>query len=246
MSFYDLDASSTKSRAEQLVDKDKDGSKQRERVSAHAPSNVEDHELLARSLEYPSKFDAQGGLNDSLFQDAFTHGASAQRLPGGWEKHSADVHNRFETRAKARREGSGEKSASPDFIYVGTFHMTAGELRKCRLLGDGNGDDTARVRVYDAGHEASDSLHADIIADASGLKKQQRHELRVRLMNLAEQRGLHVSPYLDSEGQLRAESSQCVLVQPSENMLPKSKQEATHDVGGEAIASLPPPGDVTI
>jgi hypothetical protein len=244
MSFYDLDASSTKSRAEQLVDKDKDGSKQRERVSAHAPSNVEDAELLARSLEYPSKFDAQGGLNDSLFQDAFTHGASAQRLPEGWEKHEADVHIRFETRAKARREGSGGKPASPDFTYVGTFHMTAGELRNCRLPGDG--DDTARVRVYDAGDDASDSLHADIIADASGLKKQQRHELRVRLMNLAEQRGLHVSPFLDSEGQRRAESSQCLLVQPSDNMLLECKQEVAHDVGGEVIASLPPPGDVAV
>jgi len=244
MSFYDLDASSTKSRAEQLVDKDKDGSKQRERVSTHAPSNVEDAELLARSLEYPSKFDAEGGLNDSLFQDAFTHGASAQRLPEGWEKDGADVHIRFEARAKARREGSGGKLASPNFTYVGTLHMTAGELRNCRLPGDE--DDTARVRVYDAGHDASDSLHADIIADASGLKRLQRHELRVRLMQLAEQRGLYVSPFLDSEGQAIAESSQCVLVQPSDNMLPKCKQEAAHAGGNEAIASLPPAGDVSV
>ncbi|WP_146123016.1 hypothetical protein [Burkholderia multivorans] len=171
MSFYDLDAASPKSRAEKLVDKDRDGSKQREQVSAHAPGCVDDEELLARSLEYPSKFLPQGGLNDSFFQDAFTHGASAQRLPHGWEKHEVDVHARFEARAKARRDGTNGKTAMPEFLYVGTFHMTAGELRGCRLTGD----DTARVRVYDAGNDASDPLHAEIIADATGLQKQQRH-----------------------------------------------------------------------
>ncbi len=222
MSFYDLDASSKKTRAEQLVEKDTDGTKQLENVSKHSPGPVHDEELLARSLEYPSKFDAQGGLNDALFQDAFSHGASAQRLIKGWESHEADVHSRFEARAKARRDGSGEKPASPNFTYVGSLHMTAGDLRSFRL----NGDDKARIRVYDAGCDESDPLHAEIIADASGLQKQQRHELRVRLMKLAEQRGLHVSPYLDPEGRRRAESSQCHLVLPSATLSMKSQEDA--------------------
>jgi hypothetical protein len=197
MSFYDLDTSSMKSRAEQLVEKDGDGAKQWEKVSRHAPSYVKDEELLARSLEYPSKFQAEGGLNDALFQDAFSHGASAQRLTDGWVSHEEDVHSRFEARAKVRRDGSGGMQASPEFTYVGLLQMTAGELRGLRL----NGDVKARVRVYDAGNEESDPLHAEIVADASGLKKLQRHELRVRLMALAQRRGLYVSPYLEPEGQ---------------------------------------------
>ena len=224
MSFYDLDASSKKSRAEQLVAKDKDGVKQRKKLSKHSPGPVEDGELLARSLEYPSKFHAQGGLNDALFQDAATHGASAQRLTKGWDSHEADVHSRFEARARARRGGSDGRPASLDFTYVGALHMTAGELRSFRLTAE----DRARVRVYDAGDDESDPLHAEIIADASGWQKQQRHELRVRLMALAEQRGLHVSPYLDPEGLSRAESSQCLLVRP-----------LVADKSAEAIATLP-------
>ncbi|MBJ9687820.1 hypothetical protein I5589_12075 [Burkholderia vietnamiensis] len=237
MSFYDLDDTSTLPRAEQLVNKDKDGSKQQEQVSAHAPGPVGDAELLARSLEYPSKFFiAQGGLNDSLFQDAFSHGASAQRLPNGWEKHDVDIHTRFETRAKARRQGENGKPANPEFTYIGAFHMTAGELRSFRL----DGDDTARVRVYDAGNDPTDSLHAEVIADATGLQRQQRKVLRVRLMNLANQRGLYVSPFLDSEGQKRAESSQCQLNAPSENLLRHLKQEATQHADSETSPAIPP------
>lgn len=217
MSFYDLDTSSTKTRAEQLVEKDADGGKQLEKVSKHSPGPVKDEELLARSLDYPSKFHAQGGLNDALFQDAYNHGASAQRLTQGWESHEFDVHLRFEARAETRRNGSSEKPPSPNFTYMGSLHMTAAELRSFRL----DGDDKARVRVYDAGNDESDSLHADVIADTSGLKKQQKHELRVRLMKLAEQRGLHVSPYLDLEGQRRVETSQCLVVQPSATLLKK-------------------------
>lgn len=235
MSFYDQDASSKKTRAEQLVEKDADGTKQLEKVSKHSPGPVQDEELLARSLEYPSKFHAQSGLNDAFFQDAFSHGASAQRLTNGWESHESDVHFRFEARAKARRDGSGGKPASPDFTYVGSLHMTAGELRSFRC----NGDDKARIRVYDAGCDESDPLHAEIIADASGLQKQQRHELRVRLMAQAEQRGLHASPYLDLEGQRRAESSKCLLVPPSATFSMKSQEDAPDKL--EELRSPPLP-----
>lgn len=240
MSFYKLDESSKKSRAEQLVDKDADGSKQGEKVSEHAPSRVDDAELVARSLEYPSKFHVpDGGLNDSFFQDAYTHGASAQRLLNGWEASGADVHIRFEARAKARREGLDGRAAKQDFVYVGMFHMTAGELRDVRL----SGETTARVRVYDAGNDESDPLHAEIIADVSGLKKQQKHELRVHLMSLAEKRGLHASPFLDSDGQRKAVSTQCQLIPLSDAMLLKCKQGVAQDAGNAAIASLPPAGE---
>lgn len=206
MSFYDLDGESKLPRVEQLVAKDKDGVMQTEKASEHSPGPVADHELLARSLDYPTKFTDLGGLNDSLFQDAFSHGASAQRLLNGWEAHASDVHGRFEVRAKARREGTDGRYPDPENLYIGAFHMTAAELRACKL-----DDDTApRVRVYDAG-DASDQLHAEIIVDATGLKKPQRKELRVRLMTLAQQRGLFVSPHLPAEDVGRAEGTQCEL-----------------------------------
>ncbi len=206
MSFYDLDPESKLSRVEQLVAKDKDGAKQTEKLSEHSPGPVADHELLARSLDYPTKFTDLGGLNDSLFQDAFAHGASAQRLVRGWATHASDVHGRFEARAKARREGTDDRDPDPENLYIGAFHMTAAELRACKL----DGDEAPRVRVYDAG-DASDQLHAEVIVDATGLKKPQRKELRVRLMTLAQQRGLFVSPYLPAADLGRAEGTQCKL-----------------------------------
>jgi hypothetical protein len=209
MSFYELDAKSTLQPAQQLVAKDKDGAKQAEKVSDHGPGPVADDELLARSLEYPNKYLNTGGLNDSMFQDAFSFGASAQRLLPNWEARSADVHAGFEARAQARREGSNGRAAAPNNLYIGAFQMTAGELRGCGL----DGDNGLRVRVYDHG-EASDELHAEIVVDATGLGKPQRHELRVRLMTLAQQRGLYVSPHLPPEEVKRAEETQCALIMP--------------------------------
>lgn len=114
MSFYDLDGESKLPRVEQLVVKDKDGVMQTVKVSEHSPGPVANDELLSRSLDYPNKFTALGGLNDGLFQDAFSHGASAQRLPSGWDAHAVDVHARFEARAKARREGTDGRDPDPD------------------------------------------------------------------------------------------------------------------------------------
>lgn len=209
MSFYDLDGESKLPRVEQLVVKDKDGAKQTEKLSEHSPGPVANHELLARSLDYPTKVTDLGGLNDSLFQDAFSHGASAQRLLHGWDAHASDAHGRFEARAKARREGADGRDPDPENLYIGALHMTAAELRACKL----DDDKAPRVRVYDAG-DAFDQLHAEIIVDATGLKKPQRKELRVRLMTLAQQRGLFVSPHLPAEDIGRAERTQCELHLP--------------------------------
>jgi hypothetical protein len=212
VSFYDLDGDSKLSRVEKLVAKDPDGSMQTEKVSEHSPGPVGDHELLARSLDYPNKFDGLGGLNDTLFQDAFTHGASAQRLIQGWDAHAIDVHYRFEMRAKARREGTDGRDPDPENLYIGAFHMTASELRACKL----DGDTASRVRIYDAGDDVSDTLHAEVIVDATGLNRSQRKELRVRLMTLAQQRGLFVSPHLPSQDIHRAAGTQCELHLPTE------------------------------
>ena len=210
MSFFDFDETSTKSRAAQLVEKDPDGLKQLEKVSKHSTGHAGDDELLARSLEYPNKFTAAGGLNEELFQDAFKNGASAQRLPLGWVEHATDVHGRFEARAQSRRDGSDGRRPDPGNLYVGAFHITAGELRACKL----DDDAIARVRVYDAAHSPDDALHADVIIDDRDLTKPKRKELRIRLMILAEKRGLYVSPYLSSTGRARAIGTECKLNLP--------------------------------
>lgn len=207
MSFYDLDDESPKFRATQLVEKDPDGSMQRQRVSEHAPGPVADHELLARSVDFPHKLLADGGLNDALFADAFKSGASSQRLIDGWEAHKADVHTRFEKRADARRTGTDGRRPNSENRYVGAVHVTAGELRACSFETVQPG----RIRVYDAGHEDVDALHADCIGDDRGLEKHERHQLRVRLMKLAEKRGLFVSPHLSEEDRHLAEKTQIEL-----------------------------------
>ena len=206
MGFYNIDETSDQPRVEQLVIKDSSGTKQWQAVSVQPYGAVADGELLARSVEYPSRFENSGGLNDTLFLDAFTHGASAQRLVNGWEDHAEAVHNIFESKACNRRDGSDGRPSNPFFLYIGAVHMTAEELRTCKL----NGEDTSRVRVYDAGDPLNE-LHAEIIVDARGLEKRQKKELRVRLMTLATRRGLFVSPYLSEQDRQVAIDTKCEL-----------------------------------
>ena len=205
MNFYDIDEYSMISRAGQLLAKDPDGAKQFEKVSTYALGPVGDDELLARSLEYPDKFNPSGSLNDSFFDDAFTHGASVQRLIEAWDVMASGVHNAFEVRAESKRQGSEKRKPKPDNIYIGSFHMTAGELRALQLEG------RRRVRVYDAGVDESDPNHAEILADNDGMDKRLRHLFRVMLMVLAQKRGLYVSPFLSEGGHGRARDSDCNL-----------------------------------
>ncbi|MDP2392922.1 MAG: hypothetical protein Q8M21_06680 [Methylococcaceae bacterium] len=214
MSFYDIDENSKICRASQLLAKDLDGAKQFEKVSTYAPGPVGEDEMLARSLEYPDKFNPSGGLNDSFFGDAFTHGASVQRLIEGWDVMASGVHNAFEERAASKRQGSERRTPKLDNIYIGSFHMTAGELRAVQLEMEGR----RRVRVYDAGMDESDPNHAEILANGEGLEKVLKHKFRVMLMVLAQKRGLYISPFLSEEGHGRARESGCNLNYYPENL----------------------------
>ncbi len=208
MNFYEIDESLPKdTRATQLLAKDPTGVKQFEKVSIYAISHVANDEMLARSLEYPDKFNPSGGLNDAFFDDAFTYGASVQRLINGWDVMGSGVHNAFEVRAESKRQGSENRKPKPENIYIGSFHMTAGELRNLQL----EMENQQRVRVYDAGVEELDPNHAEILAIKDGLNKQLRHLFRVMLMTLARKRGLYVSPHLLEDGLSRARNSGCSL-----------------------------------
>jgi hypothetical protein len=191
-----------KDRVQHFITNDSDGSCQSCKISAHSPGAVTNGELLARSIDFPlRKEPSTGGLNETLFQDAFHCGASAQRIPGDWVQDGQAIHDRYERRANNRRLGADGRDASPEWLYIGAVHVTANELRELQL----ETFRKCRVRVYDAAHTLDDPLHADVMVDASDIAseskshKQQRKLLRVMLMNAAYKRGLFVSPHIASD-----------------------------------------------
>lgn len=175
-----------------FITNDPEGGCQEHKISPYSPSHVEHDELLARSIDFPLREEPSGGINDSLFQDAFTFGASVQRIPKDWKQSEHIIHTRYEDRASKRRLGEVGREPSNDWRYIGSVHVTAGELRKVQMEVVRKG----RVRVYDAAHTPDDPLHADVMVDASGLDKSFRKLLRVMLMNEACRRGLYVSPHI--------------------------------------------------
>jgi len=211
MCFLNHDSDDTKKRAQQLVDKDPNGDLQEQKVSAFSPGPVLNDEVLARSVEYPAKWASPAGINETLFQDGYGAGASAQRLIGGWTLCKESVHQRFEKRAEARRSGSDGRVANLDFVYIGAVHIQVGALRACQLPGD----EVKRVRVYDAGTELEDPYHADVILNVADLSKAQKKELRLRLMTLATKDGLYVSPFLSGEEMERAMRSEVKINLPT-------------------------------
>jgi hypothetical protein len=195
--LYSNDIADATKRVEHVIALDPNGECQQHRVSEFSPGPVADDEVIARSIDFPLRQDPVSGINDSLFQDAFTMGASSQRVQGEWNEVGRAVHDRYEARARRRRSGDDGRPANSEWRYIGAVHVTARELRELQL--DGAPQKIGRVRVYDAGHSADDSLHADVMVDASDLTgglKAQRKLLRVKLMTVACRRGLFVSPHL--------------------------------------------------
>ncbi|RYF48715.1 MAG: hypothetical protein EOO38_09500, partial [Cytophagaceae bacterium] len=115
-------------------------------------------EVLARSVDFPLRDDVEGGLNDSLFQDAFSVGASVQRV-NSWVAQAGDIHARYEQRASRRRNGGDGRAANPEWRYIGAVHVLASELRQIKLPDPG---DDSNVRVYDTAPDESDAFHADV------------------------------------------------------------------------------------
>lgn len=179
-------------RVTHFITSDPDGDCQEQKSSQYSPSYVGHGELLARSIDFPLREEPNGGINETLFQDAFTIGASVQRISENWEQCKDDIHNRYEDRASKRRLGEDGRSPNNEWCYIGSVHVTAGELRNLQLAVIRKG----RVRVYDAAHTPEDPLHADVMVDASNLDKPSRKLLRVMLMNVACRRGLYVSPHI--------------------------------------------------
>ncbi len=177
-----------------FISNDLEGECQKHKVSEYAPGHVDDEEVLARSIDFPLRHDPATGIDDSLFQDAFSMGASTQRIHGDSADAVLAIHRRYEDRASRRRSGEDGRRANPEWHYLGSVQVKAGDLRSLQLNGM---ERKGRVRVYDAAHNAEDPLHADVMVDSSDLAaKAQRKLLRVMLMTVACRRGLYVSPFL--------------------------------------------------
>lgn len=186
----------SKDRVQYFIQFDFDGNCQNCKLSEHSPGTVSNDEWLARSIDFPLREDPVTGLNDSLFQDAFTLGASIQRVPRDWAQGVQAIHDRYEERASNRRSGGDGRTPNTEWRYIGVLQVTTNELRELQLDACFR---KGRVRVYDAAHSPDDPLHADVMVDASDLTaalKAQRKLLRVMLMTVACRRGLFVSPYL--------------------------------------------------
>ncbi|MBC3916932.1 hypothetical protein H8L32_05540 [Undibacterium sp. CY18W] len=187
-------------RVQYFIQNDPDGACQGHKISSCSPGPVKDEEMLARSIDFPLREDPASGLNDSLFQDAFTIGASTQRIDDDWDKSKSVVHARYEERARRRRSGEDGRSANPDWLYVGSVLFLASELRESQLDAVQR---AGRIRIYDTAHSSDDPFHADVMVSADDLQtnKQLRKLLRVILMTKACKRGLFVSPSLAPDDQ---------------------------------------------
>ena len=187
-----------------------DGECQGHKVSPHSPGCVSDGEVVVRSIDFPAREDIAGGINESLFQDAFTVGASVQRLAGTWEDSRGAIHQRFEARAVGRREGQDGRPANPDWKYVACTQIPVSALRAVQL---DEAPKVARIRAYDAADRPDDPLHADVIADDAGLDRRLRKLLRVKLMTLATSRGIYLSPFLPHDDPARTKLGALAIVE---------------------------------
>lgn len=185
-------------RVKHFVECDPSGDCQKHQLSPFGPGPVGDDEFLARSVDFPLRDDYEGGLNDSLFQDAFSVGASVQRVHA-WSTQANDIHARYEQRASRRRSGGDGRAGNPEWRYIGAVHVLASELRQIKLP-DAAGK--SGVRVYDTAPSQSDSLHADVMVDVSQIQnniKQGRKLLRVMLLTAAYKRGVFLSPHVSPD-----------------------------------------------
>jgi hypothetical protein len=168
-------------------------------VSEFSPGAVASHETVCRSVFSPPQFGktAPFELDETLFEDVFTRGASTQRANPDDDEQL--LHARGGEKAAADREKALAAGNVANRLYVGFVPVNVGEIRAA-LVADA--PVAARTRVYDTGLK-DNSLHADIMCDqrdcASGSKthKLMRKQIRIALFNVANSQRLYLSPFLD-------------------------------------------------
>jgi hypothetical protein len=179
-----------------VIRHDPTGECQNAKVSESSPGPSSNSELLARFVFSPTHTLVDDGeLNDALFSDVFTYGASVTRIEIPYGHDLIPLHQEGESQAERIRQGSDDRPPQPNRQYLGLIPLSTGDVRATQV-----DDIQSRLRVYDTA-VAGNPLHADIIANATGsvvptTEKQLRKHLRVYLLQLAHATGLFLSPSL--------------------------------------------------
>lgn len=190
---------------------DPTGTCQRHSVSEHSPGPVADHEVVARWVMAPRHTERRipYDLTEALFFDAFDVGASVSRIEPNGANQLPAIHRRGEDDAIARRAGSVDRPADPNYVYLGVVQLNAGELRRVVL---NTQQVLSRTRLYDTGIRGHE-MHGDVMVDTTDINgrgkahKEARKLLRTQLAQLARSQGLFVSPFLTDEHRARIDTN---------------------------------------
>lgn len=183
---------------DRCTSKDESGDCQQHSVSEYSPGPVDDDELLLRQVHVPTHTKAGIAcirISETLFDDAFTRGASISRALQDIDDCYRAVHAAGEERARRIREGVNGKQPAPNRQYLGAIALLASEIRQLRHM-PLNRD--RRVRIYDTGKK-DDVVHADIMVykvDAKNKLERNalRKDLAMQMYNLARRRKFNCSP----------------------------------------------------
>ena len=175
--------------AEFVVGEDPTGACQRVRIGHTSPGPVDDGEILSRFVFAPAHLKVTGEVDETLVLDAFKIGASITRVQSEWADALLQIHEYGEVQAASLREGTVDREAQPDRIYIGVVRFRAVEARSLAIDGV-----QERIRVYDTSLPNNPN-HGDVVANGAGLSKVLRKELRVRLFMAMQKAGLFLSPF---------------------------------------------------
>jgi hypothetical protein len=129
---------------------------------------VQDSETLARFITTPA-FIAKplpGRLEDTFFQEIFTHGMSVQRICTRWTVARKPVHRRGEDFAESRRREERAMGKPPVRKYLGVVHLNAGDVRRAHEAVDVA---PRRIRIYNTA-EKGNRHHAEVMSDLGSEK----------------------------------------------------------------------------
>jgi hypothetical protein len=177
--------------AQFVANTDPDGQCQHVKVGVSSPGPVGNNEVLARFVFAPPHLlQSTGKIDESLVDDAFTHGASVNRAHSGWEVMLPELHAKGEELAEKIRTGSEKRPPQPSRRYLGFIRLSAEDVRSSSV------DETpTRVRIYDTSLP-HDDFHGDIVVNSSNLRKDLKKALKTLLYLKLTNAGLFRSPYL--------------------------------------------------
>lgn len=180
---------------------DPDGTCQSHDCADIAAGHVANEEWLARFVHLSSSVTA---IDESVFADCCTHGASTQRFRYGDVSRCSEIQAAGEKSAQIRRGGLDGRPPDPNRRYLGYFQLNAG-----MVPGFVEGQRAGDFRVYDTLEPGAEKqLHAVVLGNVVGppagkSAKEWRKLLRVKLRDLAIRSPLTLSPLVgDSDPEI--------------------------------------------